>query len=333
MNLTERLSLAERNTREVITREELRKLLGEKAVPRAYVGYEPSGKVHLGHALTINKLIDLQEAGFEVTVLLADLHAYLNQKGTLEEIRRLAEYNRECFLALGLEAGKTRFVLGSELQLDKDYFLLVQRLALETTLLRAKRSMDLVGRREENPRVARVLYPLMQAVDIVALGVDVAVGGLDQRKIHMLARDNLPRLGYGAPICLHTPIIHGLDGAEKMSSSRENFIAVDDSVETIEKKLKRAFCPPREALNNPVLELYEHHIFRRYPRVVIERPRKYGGDLEYGGYGELARDYAAGEVHPQDLKNAAARYISEILSPVREHLIKKGIKHEGRSPS
>jgi tyrosyl-tRNA synthetase len=288
------------------------------------VGYEPSGKVHLGHVLTINKLADLQQAGFEVTVLLADLHAYLNHKGTLEEIRELAEYNKECFLALGLEPGKTKFVLGSEMQLAEDYFLLVQRLALETTLLRAKRSMDLVGRREANPKVARVLYPLMQVVDIVALGVDVAVGGLDQRKIHMLARDNLPKLGYKAPICLHTPIIHGLDGADKMSSSKENFIAVDDPEEVVKRKLRKAFCPMGETGNNPVLELYEHHIFRKYSRVTIERPEKYGGGLEYGDYAELEKDYTQGKVHPQDLKNAAAGYISEILSPVREHLIKKG---------
>jgi tyrosyl-tRNA synthetase len=320
MDLEARIELVERNVSEVITRQELRELLDSKVHPGAYVGYEPSGRVHLGHMLTINKLRDLQEAGFEITVLLADMHAYLNRKGSLEEMRQLADYNRECFLALGLEASRAKFVLGSEVQLDKGYFLEVQRLALETTLLRARRSMDLVGRKEENPRVARVLYPLMQVVDIVALGVDVAVGGMDQRKIHMLARDNLPRLGHRAPVCIHTPIIHGLDGAEKMSSSMDNFIAVDDPEAEIRRKLRKAFSPLGKAENNPVLELYQHLIFHRYPRVTIKRPEKYGGDLEYGGYMELEKDYVQGRVHPQDLKESAAGYISKMLSPVRERL-------------
>jgi tyrosyl-tRNA synthetase len=327
MDLDKRVELAERNISEVITREELRDLLERKRHPMAYVGYEPSGKIHLGHVLTINKLRDLQEAGFEITVLLADIHAYLNRKGSLEDMRKLADYNKECFIALGLEEDKARFVLGSEIQLRRDYFLDVQRLALETTLLRAKRSMDLVGRKEENPRVARVLYPLMQVVDMVALGVDVAVGGMDQRKIHMLARDNLPKLGYSAPVCIHTPIIHGLDGADKMSSSLDNFIAVDDSPEEIKRKLRKAFCPIGEAVNNPVMELYQHLIFPRYPEVVIRRPEKYGGDLEYRGYGELEADYVKGEVHPQDLKESAAGYLTDMLSSVREYILKKPLTH------
>ena len=327
MDLDKRVKLAERNVSEVITREELRDLLQREKHPTAYVGYEPSGKIHLGHVLTINKLRDLQEAGFKITVLLADMHAYLNRKGSLEDMRKLADYNKECFIALGLEEDKARFALGSEVQLRRDYFLDVQRLALETTLLRAKRSMDLVGRKEENPRVARVLYPLMQVVDMIALGVDVAVGGMDQRKIHMLARDNLPKLGYSAPVCIHTPIIHGLDGAEKMSSSLDNFIAVDDSPEEVKRKLRKAFCPLGEAANNPVLELYQHLIFPRYPVVVIRRPEKYGGDLEYMGYEELEADYVRGEVHPQDLKESAAGYLTGMLSSVREYILKKPLTH------
>jgi len=71
---------------------------------RAYVGYEPSGVLHIGHMLTANKLIDLQEAGFEVTVLLADdVHAYLNDKGSFEEIRHTAERMRDQFIAYGLD--------------------------------------------------------------------------------------------------------------------------------------------------------------------------------------------------------------------------------------
>jgi tyrosyl-tRNA synthetase len=77
-----RLELVKRNVQEIVTEEELEELLNKKEAPCAYVGYEPSGKIHMGHVLTVNKLIDLQKAGFKVTVLLADVHAYLNRKGT-----------------------------------------------------------------------------------------------------------------------------------------------------------------------------------------------------------------------------------------------------------
>jgi tyrosyl-tRNA synthetase len=71
-----------RNTEEVITEDEVEALAQAPLAKRAYVGYEPSGVLHLGHMLTANKLIDLQSVGFEVVVLLADVHAYLNDKGS-----------------------------------------------------------------------------------------------------------------------------------------------------------------------------------------------------------------------------------------------------------
>ena len=104
----DRLELVKRNIEEIVTEEELQELLKKKEDPRAYVGYEPSGKIHMGHVLTVNKLIDLQKAGFKITVLLADMHAYLNKKGTLEEVRKIADYNRRCFIALGLDEESAR---------------------------------------------------------------------------------------------------------------------------------------------------------------------------------------------------------------------------------
>ncbi|MCQ4153503.1 MAG: tyrosine--tRNA ligase, partial [Archaeoglobi archaeon] len=219
MDLEKKIAIATRNAEEVVTTEELRALLEEKDKPRAYVGYEPSGEIHLGHLITVNKLKDLQSIGFEVIVLLADIHAYLNEKGTFEEIRKLAERNMKTFIAFGLNEKNAQFVLGSSYQLNREYMLDVLKLARITTLNRARRSMDEVSRRKEDPMVSQMIYPLMQSLDIAYLKIDVAVGGIDQRKIHMLARENLPALGYKAPICIHTPIISGLDG-EKMSKSK-----------------------------------------------------------------------------------------------------------------
>lgn len=315
----DRLALIKRNTEEIVTQEELERLLETKESPTAYVGYEPSGKIHMGHVLTVNKLVDLQNAGFEVTVLLADVHAYLNEKGTMEEVREIADFNKECFIALGLEEGKTKFVYGSDYQLEPDYMLSVLKLARDTTLNRAKRSMDEVSRSADNPRVSQMVYPLMQAVDIAMLGVDVAVGGIDQRKIHMLAREGLPGLGYKAPICIHTPILLGLDG-KKMSSSSNNFISMDDSGKAVKKKINKAFCPEGDIVDNPVLALFKYHIMPRFEEITIHRPEKYGGDLHYRGYEELEAGFASKELHPMDLKAGAAEYMNQILEPVREKM-------------
>jgi tyrosyl-tRNA synthetase len=310
-------SLVKRNTVEIITEDELRTLLS-KPVKRVYAGYEPSGEIHLGHLVTVNKLMDMRDAGFEVVVLLADLHAFLNNKGTMEEVRELAEYNRRCFEAVGLTG--VEFVLGSEVQLNSEYELQVLTLSQQITLNRARRSMDEVGRQMEHPTVSQMIYPIMQMVDIATLEVDAAVGGIDQRKIHMLAREHLSSLGLPAPVCIHTPILNGLDG-KKMSSSTGNYISVADSEEEIRKKMKKAFCPP-EIENNPVLQVMQYHVAPRIGTITVRRPEKFGGDRNFSSYEELEAAYAGGDLHPADLKAVTAEGLIEILSDAREYLDK-----------
>jgi tyrosyl-tRNA synthetase len=308
-------SHATRNTVEVITDEDLRRVLAQPK-KRVYAGYEPSGEIHLGHLVTVNKLVDLKEAGFDVVVLLADLHAFLNRKGTLEEVGELARYNRACFEALGL--GNVEYVTGSDLQLNPEYELQVLRLAQEITLARAHRSMDEVGRQMEHPTVSQMIYPIMQMVDIARLEVDVAVGGIDQRKIHMLAREFLPPAGFPSPVCIHTPILNGLDG-KKMSSSQGNFISVADSEDDIRKKCQKAFCP-REIPENPILQIFQHHIFPRLPQVTVNRQEKFGGDRSFVSYPEIEQAYQNGEIHPLDLKKACGECLIEVFRPVREYI-------------
>ncbi len=146
-------------------------------------------------------------------VLLAE-DAFLNEKGTMEQINERAEQYKKSFFALGLDKD-TKFLFGTDYQLDADYTQIVLKMARDTTLNRARRSMDEVSRNAEDPVVSQMIYPLMQAADIGYMELDIAVGGIDQRKIHMLAREELPRLGFKAPVCLHTPILLGLDGKTK----------------------------------------------------------------------------------------------------------------------
>ncbi|WP_158058730.1 tyrosine--tRNA ligase [Halorussus halophilus] len=316
--------LITRNVEEAVTEEEVEELADDPEGKRVYVGYEPSGVLHIGHMLTANKLIDLQEAGMEVIILLADVHAYLNGKGSFEEIEETAEKMRAQFLAYGLDEEQTEFVYGSEYQLDDDYALDLHKLELGTTLNRAQRAMaELQG--GETAKVSHVVYPLMQALDIEYLDLDLAVGGLDQRKVHMLMREELPEIGYEARPCIHTPIIADLGTGEgKMSSSSGVTISMEDSTEDIEEKVNSAFCPPTRNpegdLENPVLEIFQFHVFPRFEQVVVERPDEYGGNLEYDDYETLADDLESGELHPADAKGALADYLDELIAPGREKL-------------
>nr|6WRK_A Chain A, Tyrosine--tRNA ligase [Methanocaldococcus jannaschii DSM 2661] len=308
--------MIKRNTSEIISEEELREVL-KKDEKSAHIGFEPSGKIHLGHYLQIKKMIDLQNAGFDIIILLADLTAYLNQKGELDEIRKIGDYNKKVFEAMGLKA---KYVYGSEFQLDKDYTLNVYRLALKTTLKRARRSMELIAREDENPKVAEVIYPIMQVNHAHYRGVDVAVGGMEQRKIHMLARELLPK----KVVCIHNPVLTGLDGEGKMSSSKGNFIAVDDSPEEIRAKIKKAYCPAGVVEGNPIMEIAKY--FLEYP-LTIKRPEKFGGDLTVNSYEELESLFKNKELHPMDLKNAVAEELIKILEPIRKRLLEHHHHH------
>lgn len=317
MDINQKIQKIEEGTLEVINSEELEEIL-EKEEPIAYTGYEPSGKIHLGHAVTVQKLKTLQNLGFKIKILLADYHAFLNGKGSLEEIKDIAEYNMKCFKALGLD-DTTEFILGSSFQLDSDYADKVYQLATMTTLKRAKRSMDQVSRHDDNPKVASVIYPIMQTVDMAALDVDVALGGMEQRKIQMLARENLEKIGEEVPVCIHTPLLHGLDGDAKMSSSKGNFIAVDDTAEDITKKINKSYCPQGEIEDNPMIEIAETFIYPNQEKLLIKRPEKFGGDIELN-HEELLEEFGSGNLHPMDLKNGIKDFLIEYLAPVREYM-------------
>jgi tyrosyl-tRNA synthetase len=236
---------------------------------------------------------------------------------------------QEQFLAYGLDESQTEFVLGSEFQFDREYVLDLHALELETSLARAERSMSEI-KSGDTVRVSQAVYPLMQALDIVSLDLDLAVGGMEQRKVHMLARDVLPKAGYDAPTCLHTPLIADLaTGVGKMSSSEGVTISMEDTTAEIEEKVEGAFCPPTRDPDpdgeghdreNPVLQLFEYHVFPRFSEVVVERPEQYGGDLQYAGYEALASDLESGELHPADAKGALATYLDRLVEPGRERL-------------
>ncbi|MDY6776866.1 MAG: tyrosine--tRNA ligase [Candidatus Nanohaloarchaea archaeon] len=317
MDVEERKELVLRNSAEIIEEEELDEILEEKEEPRAYVGYETSGPVHLGHWISVRKLLDLQKAGFQPVVLWADLHTYLNRKGEEEWIVSMIEYWQATFEALGLEA---EYVHGRDFEEETAYFHDILQMAKETTINRGTRAMSEVARDKDNPYISQIIYPLMQALDIEHLDLDLAVAGIDQRKIHMLARDKLPKIGYDKPTCLHWPMLASLEGSgEKMSSSKkETMFPLHADPEHIEDVIESGYCPAGQVEDNPVVEIAKYFVFGADREMEVERPEEYGGDVHYTDFGELEDDFRSEDLHPQDLKSAVAAEVVDRLEPVRE---------------
>jgi tyrosyl-tRNA synthetase len=239
---------------------------------------------------------------------------------------------KDCFEAMGITRGRVKFVYASECISDPEYWSLVLKIAKANSVARVKRAMDIMGRKQEDADrdLSKLFYPVMQVADIFYLDVDVAYGGMDQRHAHMLARDTAKKMGMKSPVAVHTPLLTGLQAGgrmdpteAKMSKSKpESMISLHDSPEDVERKIKKAYCPKGEAKGNPVLEIWKYVIFQEFDRCVIERPEKYGGDVEIESYDELEEMFVKGEIHPMDLKGATAIYVNRILDPIRRYFEK-----------
>ena len=327
MNDSERRRLVTRNTAEVVTDEELDELLDGD--PTVYIGYAPTGEMHIGHFTTIRKLADFLRAGLDVKVLIADLHAHLDdEKSPFELLDARTAYYREAIegmvAAAGASPAEIEFVEGREFELDADYSLELLRMAADTTISRVQRAGSEVVRQSENPKLGGLIYPLMQTLDIDALDADIAYGGIDQRGIYMLSRELFADRGDEPPVCVFAPLLSGLAGGKMSASDATSKVNLTDDSNTVAEKLQGAYCPQGEVEDNGVLEYLEYLVFpildERGEPFEIERPDEYGGDLVYENYDDLEDDFVSGELHPQDLKNAAAGYVSSVIDPVRERI-------------
>lgn len=317
MDINEKIELIKKNTEEIVTEEELKKLLKSKKKPVAYCGYEPNGPMHLGHFVTITKLRDLEMAGFKIIILLADIHAMLNRKSE-ETIKKEIDSWKKTIKAIGIKA---EIVLGSSFQFSKDYQFDVMRSAQSMSINRGLRSMQEVARDIENATISQLWYPLMQVIDIKHLGADVALGGLEQRKIHMLGKD-IENATNHPFIAIHTPLITSLKGpGSKMSKSIPGSgISLTDSQEEIKKAISEAYCPEKIVKDNPILQINKLLIFPFLNSLEIKRPSKFGGNKEFKSYQDLETEYEQGKLHPLDLKNSTIQSLEEIIKPIRNNL-------------
>lgn len=344
MTVDEKVNLVIKNTEEVILKSEIRDLIEKKNNPRTYIGFELSGLVHLGTGIVCgNKLKDLMKAGFETIVFLADWHSWINNKlgADMEKIQLAGEYFKKAFESVGIKGPRVKYIWGSELAEKATYWEKVVRIAKSNSLTRVLRTLPIMGRKSEGDLESAFLYyPAMQVADIYDMEIDLAYGGMDQRKAHMLARDTAEKLGRTKPACIHTPLLTGLQGfgrkmdseskpdlAEqidvKMSKSKpETCVFIHDTEKEIFEKITKANCPAKQVIANPITEIVQYILFDVFNEIKIERDAKYGGDLIYHTFKSFKEDYEKGEIHPQDLKINVARLLNQLLTPSRKYFEK-----------
>tara|TARA_B100000614_G_scaffold238338_1_gene237118 strand:- start:6558 stop:7166 length:609 start_codon:yes stop_codon:yes gene_type:complete len=186
-----------------------------------------------------------------------------------------------------------------------------------------------MGRSEDSSDgdLSRFFYPALQAADIFEMNIDVAIGGMDQRKAHMYMRDVADRWGWYKATCLHTPIISGLKSSgarmesfdHKMSKSDPNgAILLHDSEKKLAKKMRKAYLDP-ENPDSPIYELLEEIILPEFGEVIVTPKPEFGEPSVWNDLESFRNAISDGTLHPFDAKMGVAAGISRGLRAVSEY--------------
>jgi tyrosyl-tRNA synthetase len=327
MEINEKLNLIKRNTCEVLTNQELVSLINTKEHPSAYIGTAITGRPHIGYFCWAQKLADFSKAGIKSQILLADIHGALDNT-PWNFLEKRYEYYKivisSMIETMGGDLDDIEIIRGSSYQLNKDFVMDLYKLSSIVSIRNATKASSDVIKAKENPVISGLIYPLIQILDEQYLDVDIQLGGTDQRKIMVLAREVLPKLGYKPRIEIMFPLMKGLTQDGKMSSSIQNSkIDLLDDFETIQKKLNTAYCPEGD-IDNGVLDFAKRIIMTQkqdnHEEFIIDRPQKWGGPLSFKTSEDLEKAFVSKELHPLDLKNGLATEIDKLLSPIRQKM-------------
>jgi tyrosyl-tRNA synthetase len=239
--------LLKRGVSEIISEEELLKLLSSGKKLRLKEGFDPSSTdIHMGHMVGLRKLRQFQELGHQVVLIVGDWTAQIGDPSgasitrpmlTAEKVKANAEtYMKQFFRVVDREKTEVRwqsewfgkFSLADVIKLTSK-FTVAQFLAREDFNNRFKAGKPIA--------ITELLYPLLQAYDSVAVQSDIEFGGQDQKFNFLVGRELQTILGQHPQQCFMTALLVGTDGVHKMSKSLGNYIGVDESPNEIYGKV------------------------------------------------------------------------------------------------
>ena len=229
--------------------EKLKSVEKENRPLRIKFGMDPSSPdIHLGHAVLLRKIRQLQDLGHEVIIIIGDFTGMIGdptgksktrKQLTREQVEENAKtYMEQIFKVL--DSNKTTVKFNSE-WLGKMTFRDVIDLSSKCTVARILERDDFKNRYESNQPIAvhEFFYPLMQAYDSVAIKADLELGGTDQTFNILMGRNIQKDFGLEPQITLFMPIIEGLDGVNKMSKSLGNYIGVSEDANSMFEKVMK----------------------------------------------------------------------------------------------
>jgi len=244
MDVAQQVQLLKRGTVEIFTEVELAEKLAEAAKAgrqlRIKLGLDPtSPDIHLGHTVVLRKMRQFQDLGHKAMLIIGDYTARIGdptgQSATrpmlsTEQIEKNAKtYFEQASKILDASEQKLEVRYNSE-WLEKLTLMELIRLAAKKTVAQMlqRDSFKLRLKQDEDVYTHEFLYPLMQGYDSVAIQSDVELGGTDQTFNNLVGRDIQRAYGQKPQVVITTPILVGLDGKEKMSKSKGNYVGVTD---------------------------------------------------------------------------------------------------------
>jgi len=235
--------LLKRGVTEIIVESEFVELLKSGRPLRLKMGFDPSAPdIHLGHAVGLRKLRQLQDLGHKVVLIVGDWTAQIGDPSgrsvtrpmlTIEQVHENAEtYMQQLFKIVDRDRTETRwqsewfgkFTLADVIGLTSK-FTVAQFLAREDFAKRFKANHPIA--------ITELLYPLLQAYDSVAVESDVEFGGTDQKFNLLVGRDLQEMRGQKPQQCFLMPLLPGTDGVQKMSKSLGNYIGIEEPANDI----------------------------------------------------------------------------------------------------
>ena len=245
------LEVTLRGCEELIPQEDwLQKLAQSEAtgVPlRIKLGLDPTAPdIHIGHTVVLNKMRQLQDLGHQVIFLIGDFTSLIGDPSgrnstrpplTPEQIKANAEtYYKQASLVL--DPSKTEIRYNSEWSLPLGSMGMIQ-LAAKYTVARMMERNDFHDRFKAGTPISvhEFLYPLMQGYDSVALKSDLELGGTDQKFNLLMGRHLQAEFGQEPQCILTMPLLEGLDGVDKMSKSKNNYIGISEEPNTMFAKV------------------------------------------------------------------------------------------------
>jgi len=243
-NIVEQINLLKRGTVEVFTEAELAQKLTEASKTgrqlRIKLGLDPtSPDIHLGHTVVLRKMRQFQDLGHKAILIIGDYTARIGDPTGQNATRPILspeqiEQNAKTYFE---QAGKTLDTSAEKLEVRYNSEWLEKLTLMELIQIAAKKTIAQMLQRDTFKKRLQAdvdvythefLYPLMQGYDSVMIESDVELGGTDQTFNNLVGRDIQKGYGQQPQIVITMPILVGLDGKEKMSKSKGNYIGVTD---------------------------------------------------------------------------------------------------------